>query len=682
MKVDILVIGGNPGGCTAAIAAARAGHSVLLLEASAHLGGMNANGAMGFDCATPEALSGIAEEVGQRIRDHYARTGLDEPLHRKRADLVWESHVCARVWTQLAAETPNLTVRTRAVPTAVRMGGERGAGERIEAVVWHPASDRIGNVDDSGPGHIVQPRIVIDASYEADVAAWAGVPFRLGREARSVLEPHAGKIFFSNHDASPQDGYLAHSILPGSTGEADDAIMAFALRLHCRMYDDASPGAAHRLKAPPPGYDPALYDFGPVGTDAQGRPVYFNTLYVLVNGKFLLNRMVRGNNLVGPNRAYVLAHPRERGPMRQRFIDHALGYLYYVQNEGGLPQLGLAHDEFEDNGNLPYLIYVREARRIEGLATLTEADVNPWLTGDGLRPPLKADAVAIGDWTYESQGCADEVPPGYHYPDGYITGRFTRAPYQIPYGCLLPRQVDNLLVCGGISATHIAAGATRCEGARIQMGLAAGVAAALAVEAGAAPREVPVAALQQALIARGAKLTYYKDVDSAHPHFAAIQWAALRGFVPADELLCFHPDDAMRWGDFVAAIVKCLRIPVSVTSLHFENLSPREPCFRDCETLYDLGTRAGVDLFGLAQLADEDPMQEFLRIFPKAKLLKFEPSRAVQQEEARRFLEGVVRCLGVDLAGRLPGSEEAGRQALRRGQACDWLLQAARATAR
>ena len=105
---------------------------------------------------------------------------------------------------------------------------------------------------------------------------------------------------------------------------------------------------------------------------------------------------------------------------------------------------------------------------------------------------------------------------------------------------------------------------------------AAGVAASLALARQVMPREVRVPELQDALIARGAKLSYFADVESSHPHFAAIQWAALRGFVPADELLCFHPDDAIRWGDFVTAVVQCLRIPVSVTSLHFENLSPRE----------------------------------------------------------------------------------------------------------
>ncbi|MGE4334704.1 MAG: FAD-dependent oxidoreductase [Pigmentiphaga sp.] len=668
INTDILVVGGNPGGCSAAIAAARAGFRVVLLEASPTLGGMNANGTFGFDCGTPQALSGIAEEVADRIRAHYQTTGLNDPLHRKRADLVWESHVAAKIWHELAGETAGLTIHTRAVATSVRLDGSR-----INEVIWHPANDNMGNVDDSGAGNVVRARLVIDASYEVDVAAWAGVPFRLGREARSAEEPHAGKIFFSNHEGSPAHGYLPHSILPGSTGAADDAIMAFVCRLHCRLYDDPSSDAAHRLRVPPPGYEPASYAWGPLGVDAQGQPIYFNTLYVLVNGKYLLNRMARGNNLVGPNREYILAHPRERKALRQRFVDHSLGYLYYIQNEGGLPQLGLAHDEFKDNGNVPYLIYVREARRTLGLKTLTEADVNPWLAGDGWRPPPKPDVVAIGDWTYESQGCADDIPAGYPYPDGYITGRFTRAPYQVPYGCLIPQKVENLLVCGGISATHIAAGAVRCEAARIHLGIAAGTAASLALQRELTPAEVPIGQLQLRLLEQRVKLVYFADVETSHPHFLAIQWAGIRGFLPRDDNLCFHPDDGTRWGDLVTAIVTCLGIPVSVTSLHFENLSPREPCFRFVETLYDLSSRAGVDLFGLAVLADEDPMQEFLRIFPKMKLLKFEPNRVVTQTEAAKFLGGVSTCLGPE-GGSTTTLTAAGRTvSLSRGQMCEWL---------
>ncbi len=675
MYADVLVIGGNPGGCAAAISAARMGLRVVLLEPSPMLGGMNANGTFGFDCATPQALSGIAEEVADWIKAHYARSPTPDPLHVKRADLVWESSVGAAAWRALVDATPGLTAITRAVPTSVRMNGDA-----IAEVVWHPATDLMGNVDDRGEGSRVVPAMVVDAAYEADVSAWAGVPFRLGREPRSTLEPHAGKIFFSNHHSSARDGYLAHSILPGSTGDGDDAIMAFASRLHCRMYEDASPTAAHRLKAPPPGYDPSLYAWGPLGTDEEGRPIWFDTLYLLVGGKFLLNRMVRGNNLVGPNSEYVLAHPRDRGPLRQRFVDHALGFLYYVQNEGGLPQLGLAHDEFVDNGHIPYLVYVREARRVQGRATLCEADVNPWLSGDGLRPPHKRDAVAIADWTYESQGCDDTVEEGRRYPDGYITGRFTRAPYQVPFGCLLPVGVSNLLVSGGISATHIAAGATRCEGARIQMGIAAGLAAAIAVQDRCEPAQVSLARLQREIVRRGGKLNYFSDVESNHRWFEAIQWAGLRGLVPEDELLAFRPDDAMRWGDFAHAIVTCLRIPVSVTSLHFQGLSPRERSFRYVETLYDLGTRSGIDLFGVKRLADEDPMQEFLRIFPTAKLLHFEPQAEVGQVQATVFLSHVMLALAIDASRPTPPElvfDATAGTSLPRGMACNWLMQCA-----
>jgi len=392
-------------------------------------------------------------------------------------------------------------------------------------------------------------------------------------------------------------------------------------------------------------------------------------LYVLVNGKLLLNRMVRGNNLVGPNREYILAHPRERKEIRQRFINHALGYLYYIQTEGGMPELGLAHDEFADNGHIPYQIYVREGRRIEGAATLTEADLNPHILGDGLRPPSKPDVVAIGDWTFESQGCADAVPEGYKYPDGYLINRATRTPYQIPYGCLLPKGVSNLLVCGAVSASHIALGAVRCEAARIQMGIAAGVAAGLSLHRGLAPADVPVPELQAELLERGGKLTYFADVESDRPHVRAIQWAALRGVVPADPDWCFSPDHPAAWGDFVEAVVTTLGLPISVTGAHFEGVSRLDRCYRFIETLYDLGTRAGVDLFGLARLQDEDPMKEFLRLYPRFKLLPFSVREPVSTARALRFLADVAKAGGADRAPAV----DAGSGLLTRGAMCGLL---------
>ena len=640
MEVDVVIAGGNPGGCAAALAAARSGASVLLLEPTQVLGGMNANGTFGFDCATPQALSGIAEEVASRVRAHYAAIGLEDPLFTQRADLVWESHVLSKVWHELLDETPGLRYLTRAVPVGVSVDNGR-----IRALDWQEACDPMGNI---APGnterHTVAARLFIDASYEGDVTAWSGAAWRLGREGRSREEPHAGRIFTNNQDFS-KDGTLPHSILPGSTGEGDDSIMAFASRLHCRLYEDESPDAPHRLKQPPPGYDPSVYRWGPVATRPDGTPVYFNTLYVLVNHKYLLNRMVNGNNLVGPNREYILAHPRDRRALRQRFIDRALGYLYFIQNEGGMPRLGLAHDEFQDNGNVPYQIYVREGRRLVGARTLTEADVNPFVAGDGIRPPPQSDVIAIGDWTFESQGCADETPPDYKYPDGYLINRATRSPYQVPYGCLLSHEVENLLVCGPLSATHIAWGAVRCEAARIQTGIAAGLAAALALQRGCKPAELPVDDIQREIVGRRGKLTYFADVETGHPHFAAIQWAALRSFVPADPDWRFEPDHPATWEDFVKATVLCLGLPISVTGAHFEGVSRHHPSYRYVETLYDAGTRAGVDLFGAKLLANEDPMQEFLRLYPNFKLIPFHPRWPVRLQAAVSFLEDLALAL-------------------------------------
>jgi hypothetical protein len=661
IDTELLVVGGNPGGCAAAIAAARSGVLVVLLEPTKVLGGMNANGTFGFDCATSQALSGIAEEVAERVRAHYARVGLRDPLFESRADLVWESHVLAGVWQQLANETKGLTVLTRAVPTGVKV-----VDRRIREVHWQPASDLMGNVDpQDARRETVRARVVIDASYEGDVTAWAGVPCRLGREPRSKREPHAGRIFTNAHKPSGRADVLLHSILPGSTGEGDESIMAFACRLHCRLYEDRSPGAAHRLQSPPPGYDRSLYKWEPLAMGADGKPVHFNQLSVLVNGKFLLNRMAYGNNLASPARDYILAHPRERKNLRQLFVDQSLGFLYFVQTEGGLPELGLARDEFADNGHLPYQIYVREGRRIEGRFTLSEADVNPFVSGDGLRPPAKADAVAICDWTIESQGCADETLPGYPFPEGYITNRVTRAPFQIPYACMLPTNVDNLIVAGSVSATHVAWSAVRVEAARLHMGLAAGVAGALALRGECNPADVSVDALQAELLKRKVKLTYFADVETSHAAFAQIQWTALRGFVPPDAEWRFEPERTVDWSEFARATVTCLDLPISVTGEHFEGVRRDHEAFRYLEALYDLGTRSGVDLFSAQRRSEKDPMQEFLRLHPQLRLIPLRAGQTVAEGEAAGFLQRVVQCLdGRGETGR--GADAARDQPLTR----------------
>jgi len=645
LNAGVIVVGGNPGGCSAAIAAARSGHTVILLEPTATLGGINANGTCGFDSATTQALSGIAKEVETWISDYYRRFGVRDPLLERRSDQVWEPHVAAKAWHAIVGAEAGITVQCGAVAVGVTV-----EDDAITSVLWHPATDPMGNIDPlAHDPEVACGAMVIDATYEGDIAAWAGVPFRLGREARSHEEPHAGIIYTNHLDTSPT-GIMPQSILPGSTGDADPAIMAFSFRIICRLYNDPGPRARHRLQAPPPGYDSSRYAWAPSGRAPDGSPTYFNSLYDVVNDKLLLNRLVHGNNLAAPARDYVLADPIRRKALRQQFIDHSLGYLFFIQNDGGMPQLGLAEDEFVGNQNFPHQLYVREGRRIEALTMLTEASINPYITGDGTRPPLRRDSIAVADWMIESQGCRDEIEPDQLLPEGFLFVRAAYAPFQVPYGCLLPPNVTNLLVPGAIGATHISFSAFRCEAGRIQTGIASGIAASFALRRGCAPRDVPVSTIQDEIIARGGQLTYFSDVPGIHAQFAAIQWAALQGFVPQDRSRAFRPDHPATWSDLARAVVTCLGLPISVTGAHFDSIGQDHPDFRYFESLYDLGTRTGVDAFDMRSVRTEDPMVDFIRVDRGAKRIPVRPDSTPSSAAVDRLLEAVATAHGVRLA--------------------------------
>jgi hypothetical protein len=640
---DLAVIGGTPAGCAAALAAARNGLTVTLLEPTPALGGMNANGVHTFDAGTPEALSGIALEFAARVARHYAAIGLQDPLTQDGRGLYWEAHVAARIWAEMLAGQPGITVMTRTVPVDVLM-----EGTRIAAVAWEAAADAMGDLDADRPGARgqVRARLFLDATYEGDVAAWSGAPCRLGREPRSAAEPHAGHIHTAPLALGRADGFPPHTVLPGSTGAGDGRIMAFNIRLHLRFHEDSGPDAPHLVPAPP-GYDPGLYRFDPAALRNDGTGGPLTGVNRAVNGKFLLNRGTMGNDLVGPNRDYVLARPGARRALRRRFVDHALGYLHFIQTRGGTPQLGLALDEFPENGHVPYRIYVREGRRIEGLATLTESDLHPWLHGTRPRPPRQPDAVAIGDWPIEIKRAEDAPALGYGHPEGGVFLRVARAPFQVPYGCLVPRGVDNLLVACALSATHVAYGAMRCEAVWFGTGLAAGCAAALALRHGATPAEVPVPALQEAIHAAGGKTSYLADVERDDPHFGPIQWAALHGLLPEEDRgFRYRPSHPATWGDLVEGLVVALDLPISVTGLHFEGLEPADRAFRFAETLYDLGSRADEELFPGTRQPQLDPQTEHYRPELRTRWLRLDPAAPVGGDAAAALARATLRALG------------------------------------
>ncbi len=586
---DIVVIGGTPAGIAAAIAAGRIGKRVIIIEQSPVLGGMLASGVLRLDDHIRQANSGIMEEFRQRVRTYHRTTLANDPLvkaHRQQPAILswnvaegqaWEPRTAARIYAEMVAEVPTITTRFNEVAIDVQLEGDRVVG-----VITQDRDNR-GKL---GRKHEYNGRVIIDATYEADLAAFAGVPFRIGREARSREEPHAGHIYTDGFGS--KQGVLRGTVFPGGTGQADNRSQAFTFRMTGKDY--SRPDHPYRLEAPPEDYDPAKYKWST------------NQKPIIPNDKFDMLGINYGADLTGYGTRWVLADWKERAEIEKIYRNHSLGWLYYIQTEGGSPNVGLADDEFTDNGNFPYRLYVRQGRRIEGLYTLTESDLHKDLRGDGVRGPLHPESVAIGMYPMDAHNVQgpttrDAGPHGEGAAEGDVHLEDVTGPYTIPYGVMVPRNRKGLLFPVGISSTHLAISSVRMEPVWSSLGQAAGVAAALAIDSVRELSELPVSDIQDELLRQGSYLFFYKDLASDVPEFEAVQKLSLLGAVSGDENYLFHPDNPVTMGEFARLVVKGLDIPISITAAHFRDVPRGHPAFKYIETLYDYSTQSTEPFF-------------------------------------------------------------------------------------
>ncbi|WP_321470298.1 FAD-dependent oxidoreductase [uncultured Paludibaculum sp.] len=560
-QVDVLIVGGSSSGIGAGIGAARLGVSVLLVEDTPVLGGMLSNGISNIDSYSYESLSGVFDEFRQQVRAHYGYSGpipshkathLDGhsfAAHQAEAGGRWEPHVASEIFRRMASQYPNLKILYRTVATGVVMDGRRIAGVTFE--------------DANGTKTTVTAKVVIDATHEGDIAAWAGAPYRVGREARSPLEPHAGHIYFYN---------ATNEILPGSTGRQDQAIPSSGLRVCIKKYASGAP-----LIARPPGYDPEQFRFSTKGlsTDVPG-------------GKFEMNVNPIGNEIQELNWTWPEGSLADRKKLYELHKNRALSYLYYLQHDLGRTDLGLPDDEFVDNGHLPYRVFIREARRIEGEATMTEADINPFLTGSGWLPPFRSDSIAVGEYPIDAKPVrpkTDFTKPDKGEGDFYLIDVTTA--FQVPYGSIVPKQVEGLLVPTALSATHVAFSAVRMDPTWTVLGQAAGVAAALSVKDRMTPRQLAVNKVQSELLRQKARLVFYWDLPLDHPAFQAIESLSLRGSFRGFPDRTIQPDAPLTRAQAAALLVRHFKLWPSVSGHHFRDVPYTHWAFRDVETLHD-----------------------------------------------------------------------------------------------
>ena len=567
---DLVIVGGNPGGIMAAISAARMGKTSVILERTRYIGGLPANGLGATDIATRAATTGLFREFVDRIKQYYIDTyGADSEQVKMCSDgYHFEPSVGARIFQQMLdeqkdkitvltmrqfdAETENIVMRDGRIETIRILNRETGEQETYAGSVF------------------------LDATYEGDLGAAAGVPFRVGREGKDEFgEPGAGRVY--KYWGGPEG--------EGSTFQKDNAVQSYNYRL-CLTNDP---------KNRVPFRKPAHYnreEYASIiedvwtgrNTDAAMQRVTEammeeNRKHILAGNQSKLpgdkwgiakitnivhvpNHKTDANNQHGvfvstdlpeENWPWPTSSWEWRDKFAQRLREYTEGLFWFAQNDPELPahfrkaaqEWGLAKDEYTDNGNFPRQVYVREGRRFEGVYFFTANDAIPVTVGS--RPPIHANSITASHYALDSHAVRKREQGRVHL-DGFLS--YPSAVYTVPYGVIVPKEVDNLLLPVPVSGSHIGFSTLRMEPCWMAMGQAAGIASALAIDEKVKVQNVDIEQLQSALLDQKATLMYFKDVKYDSPYFRLVQYFGLHGYLPDWEARLQEPIDAQTFNEW------------------------------------------------------------------------------------------------------------------------------------
>jgi len=529
---DVVVYGGTSAGVIAAVQAKKMGKSVVLVGPDKHLGGLSSGG-LGFtDTGNKAVIGGLAREFYHRVWRHYdadtawrwqkkseyGNKGQGTPAidGAQRTMWIFEPSVAERVFEDFVREHGITVLRDEWLD---RQKGVKKDGERIVAITMLSGKTFAG-------------KMFIDATYEGDLMAAAGVKYHVGREAKSVYGEEwngvqTGVLHHRHHfgflkekispyvvPGDPKSGVLPRVSAkpPGDYGAGDEKVQAYCYRMCLTDHPE------NRIPfAKPAGYDPKQYELL-ARIYAAGWTETFNKFDPIPNRKTDTNNHGPfSTDNIGMNYDYPEASYERRREILKEHETYQKGWLYFVANDPRVPanvreqmsKWGLPKDEFKDNGGWPHQIYVREARRMIGHFVMTENEL--------LKKRPTPESVGMGSYTIDSHNVQRYITPeGYVQNEGDI-GVGLKGPYEIAYGSLVPRkgQAANLLVPVCVSSSHIAFGSIRMEPVFMILGQSAATAAALAIDGKIAVQDVPYAKLKERLVKDGQILTYVAPAAAA-----------------------------------------------------------------------------------------------------------------------------------------------------------------------
>ncbi|KPK80285.1 MAG: xanthan lyase [Bacteroides sp. SM23_62_1] len=495
-KADVIVYGGTSSAVTTAVQVARMGRSVLIVSPDKHLGGMSSSG-LGFtDTGNKKVIGGVTREFYQLIFAHYQKPeswnwqkqseygnrGQGNPAIDGEKHTMWifEPHVAEGAFETMITQN-NITVHRD--EWLDRQTGVIKKDGRIISI-------------STLSGKVFKGKIFIDATYEGDLMASAGVSYHTGREANLVYNEtwngvqkgvfHHGHYFKDNIDpykipGDPSSGLLPRISpeTPGENDTGDNKIQAYCFRLCLTQHPDN--------KVPitmPEGYDSTQYELLARLSETRWDE-FFGKYDPIPNLKTDVNNHGPFSyDNIGMNWDYPEASYERRKEIIKEHILYQKGLLYFTATDLRLPawvretmnSWGYSKDEFVDNDYWPYNIYVREARRMLGEYVMTESDVL-------VKRPVPSP-VGMGSYTMDSHNVQRYVTPeGFVQNEGDIGVRAPK-PYQIDLGSIMPKreECENLLVPVCVSSSHIAFGSIRMEPVFMILGQSAGSVASLALE--------------------------------------------------------------------------------------------------------------------------------------------------------------------------------------------------------
>ncbi len=518
IQADVCVYGGTDAGVIAAVQAARMGKTAVIAEFGDHLGGITSGGLGATDTGNKAAIGGLAREFYHRVALHYAQ------------DNAWQFETKHHYFS---GRNGRSTLKEFQAPYAIMWTFEPHVAEDIffqmvnqarvpvyfeqRLVSVKKVDGRIREITMEN-GKVYRAAMFIDATYEGDLMAMAGVSYVVGREANSqygeTLNGIRAKTPFHQF-AVPVDPYIepgnpASGLLPyiqpvdpGTPGSGDRSVQAYNFRL-CFTQDPAN----RRPLTPPPGYKPSQYEllarYLQALVAAGKKPrlgQFWNPIWMPNQKTDVNNNGPFSTDFIGENYDYPEADYATRRKIWQAHQNFTRGFVYFLATDPRVPanmraemqKWGPARDEFTDSGGWPSALYVREARRMVSDYVITQHDCQGKVKA--------ADSVGLASYGMDSHNCRRLVKNGHVENEGDVqVGGFP--PWPISYRALVPKigECENLLVPVCLSATHIAYGSIRMEPVFMILGQSAATAAAVATDAGLPVQKVPYDEMRARLI--------------------------------------------------------------------------------------------------------------------------------------------------------------------------------------